>query len=301
MTTFLALLVLSQLNLNVPTTRVVNGKGADAGILLNVNVVGTVPTSGTWFPDGGVIGFVRQGTSDDGGSDWFVDMEIHVSTMNSTSTPLGIGGVFTGSAESLLDAAQIMVTVFSDVASATDGVSMQFSSNGTNWDHIQTFTTTAGLTRVMGIDVMARFYRIVFTNGGTAQGVFRLQSLAKPIPSFGTVTDIGIVPKDGDHSLFTQSIIVGRTTAGGGVYVPVKVTPSGALTAEVTQSTIPWVVSGNVNAVIDGGVVLDQGIDPNGVVRSMLVNSQGAQFVVPVVPNPFVPRCNPVRRTRCLP
>lgn len=45
-----------------------------------------------------------------------------------------------------------------------------------------------------------------------------------------------------DFGLVTNSVIHGLTTGGGGGYVDVKVTPSGALTAEVTQSasSTPW-------------------------------------------------------------
>lgn len=54
----------------------------------------------------------------------------------------------------------------------------------------------------------------------------------------------------GDDALATQSVIVGLSSGGGGSYVEVKVTPSGALVSEVTQSSIPWLVAG-----ADGGSV----------------------------------------------
>lgn len=47
-----------------------------------------------------------------------------------------------------------------------------------------------------------------------------------------------------------RSVITGVTTGGGGGYVNVKVTPSGALTVETTQASFPWLVAG-----ADGGAV----------------------------------------------
>lgn len=51
-----------------------------------------------------------------------------------------------------------------------------------------------------------------------------------------------------------RSVITGVTTGGGGGYVNVKVTPSGAITSEVTQASFPWLVAG-----ADGGrIAVDQ-------------------------------------------
>lgn len=61
---------------------------------------------------------------------------------------------------------------------------------------------------------------------------------------------IGTPIVDGDDALAVQSVINGYSTAGGGTYETVKVTPSGALTVETTQSSFPWLVAG-----ADGGAV----------------------------------------------
>ena len=66
-----------------------------------------------------------------------------VSTLNSSSTALGGGAVFTGSAENICEASVIIVVVYSDAESATDGLSIQFSSDGTNWDHTDVYTIPA--------------------------------------------------------------------------------------------------------------------------------------------------------------
>lgn len=96
---------------------------------------------------------------------------------NSTITALGIGGVFTGTAEDVTQFNVLSVSVFSDFASAIDGLSIQQSTNGTNWDIIDVYTTPANTGKVFSIPIDAKFVRIVYTNGGTAQGVFRLQTI----------------------------------------------------------------------------------------------------------------------------
>lgn len=100
-----------------------------------------------------------------------------VSTANSSTAILGIGGVLTGASEQVQDYATIQVNVFSDQASATNGLSVQQSSNGTNWDMLDTFTVPAATGKIFSFVPAARFFRIVYTNGGVAQAAFRLQTV----------------------------------------------------------------------------------------------------------------------------
>src|SRR3954466_933896 len=66
-----------------------------------------------------------------------------VSTANSTASVLGAGAAFTGTSEDILAYAMVFVNVFASHASATDGLSIQMSSNGTNWDIVDTYTVAA--------------------------------------------------------------------------------------------------------------------------------------------------------------
>ena len=72
-----------------------------------------------------------------------VVMEGKVDDNNSSSTPLDAGIAFTGVATETLAFAVIVVSVFADQASATDGLDVQQSTDGTNWDHSDCFTTPA--------------------------------------------------------------------------------------------------------------------------------------------------------------
>lgn len=107
------------------------------------------------------------------------------SLVNSTSTPLGISGVFTGTAEDISKYSDIRVSVFSDVASATDGLLIEQSKDGINWDASDAYTIPANTNKVFGVGAAANFFRVIYTNGGTAQATFRLSvkyniTLTKP-------------------------------------------------------------------------------------------------------------------------
>lgn len=100
-----------------------------------------------------------------------------ISTVNTSTTPLTSAATFTGTSEDVSAYADIRVAVFSDVASATDGLSMQQSEDGTNWDFTDTYTIAANTGKVFDVPSYAKFFRVVYTNGATPQGTFRLQTV----------------------------------------------------------------------------------------------------------------------------
>jgi hypothetical protein len=110
-----------------------------------------------------------------------VMQEVGASVVNSSTTPLAANGVFTGVAESTLGVAGIQVNVFSNVASAAGGLSIQQSMDGTNWDIVDTFLILAGVGFSTTVQATTSFYRVVYTNGPTIQTVFRLQTALCPI------------------------------------------------------------------------------------------------------------------------
>lgn len=112
-----------------------------------------------------------------------------VSTLNSTTATLGIGGVFTGTGENMDSFANISVLIFSNVVSAINGLSFQFSVDGTNWDFVRLFTLQAGVGRVFHLAPSAQFFRVVYTNGGTAQTTFRMETRYHPVATIGIPAD----------------------------------------------------------------------------------------------------------------
>lgn len=101
-----------------------------------------------------------------------------VSLLNSTSATLLSGAAFTGTGEDVANFSEMRVTVFANVASATNGLSLQQSTDNTNWDVVDVYTIpvmAAGEGKTFVVPRQARYFRIVYTNGGTNQTTFRLQ------------------------------------------------------------------------------------------------------------------------------
>lgn len=202
-------------------------------------------TAGT--PAGGVVSV--QGVS--GGQAMPVEIEGTVSTVNSTSTPLGIGGTFTGTAEDVSGVAIVFVTVFTNVASATNGLSVQQSSDGTNWDHVEVYTIPANTAKTFSFQAACQFFRIAYTNGGTAQTTFRLQTVFKQVygkPSSHRISD-NITTQD-DAEL-VKAVLAGNSL---GKFYNISATPGGLLaTATAGQAVSAGVVDGTAG-VISGRV-----------------------------------------------
>jgi hypothetical protein len=166
------------------------------------------------------------------------------SVNNTSTTPLGGGAVFTGTADDLLNYAAVSIQVYSDQAGT---ISIQFSNDGANWDQSEVYTTVASANFNIQAMGEARYFRIVYTNGSVAQSVFRLKVVLKQIPILGEVFSISKVPYSGMDALLTQSVLFGPSTAGGGVFVQPTVTPAGALT--VALPTNAATETGNLSAI----------------------------------------------------
>jgi hypothetical protein len=102
-----------------------------------------------------------------------------VSELNSTSTPLGAGASFTGGFQNVKDYATVVVSIISDKNSATDGLNIEWSSDGVNVDNTDDFTfiTTETGNKVFTFGIYAQFVRVRYTNGATPQTFLRIQTL----------------------------------------------------------------------------------------------------------------------------
>lgn len=113
-----------------------------------------------------------------------ITQNVIASTVNSSTTNLGSGLTFTGTAESTLGIILIQVNLFADQNCT---IQVQQSSNGTNWDIIdssvyQASSTGSDTTRV--IQATASFFRVLITNnGGSSTTSLRLQTALAPIGS----------------------------------------------------------------------------------------------------------------------
>lgn len=141
----------------------------------------------------------------------------HVSTDNSTVSTLDPDASFTGEWEDITNFGVIIVSLTSNVGSATDGLMVQFSSNGTAGGIISDdeYTVSAGAKKTFSFQAVAQFYRVVYTNGGTIQASFNLQTVLKPYyvkPSSHRIQDSII---DDDDAELVKSVLTGESSLTG--------------------------------------------------------------------------------------
>lgn len=139
-----------------------------------VRVRASAWTSGTaniTIRGGAVAGVVRAN----------VTQNAYTSIANSSTSPLSGNATFTGTLENCISTMGIQVSVFASEDSAPDGLRIEQSQDGTNWDIVDRYTVLAneGLSRT--IQSVATFVRVVYTNGPSAQSAFRLQTVLVPM------------------------------------------------------------------------------------------------------------------------
>jgi len=91
-----------------------------------------------------------------------------------TTTPLDAGASFTSEVLDSSGSARITGIIYSDQSSATDGVRIQQSIDGTNWDYESSFTLAGGSGLAFSVELVAAYVRVSYENGPTAQTEFRL-------------------------------------------------------------------------------------------------------------------------------
>lgn len=105
-----------------------------------------------------------------------------IDSTNSSSTTLGANGVFTGTMFDAFNYSTLSVLVFTDQVSATNGLVIQYSTDGTNIDDNDQYTIPASNGQQFSFPLAARYYRVVYTNGAVAQGAFRIQAKVHSTP-----------------------------------------------------------------------------------------------------------------------
>lgn len=133
-----------------------------------------------------------------------------VDIVNSTNIPLSANAVFNGLSVDSLNYAMILVSVYSNVASATKGFCLQFSTDNINWFDAECYTIGDGETKSFSYQPEAKYYKVKYTNGAIAQGAFRLQITLKKMyikPSSHAIDDI---IGDNDDAELTKSVLTGK-------------------------------------------------------------------------------------------
>jgi hypothetical protein len=155
------------------------------------------------------------------------EIQAVISTNNSTTTPLGANATFTGTSEMTNGYGIIYINVYASVASAADGLLIEQSSDGINWDHDDKYTVPALSGKNYSINPYARYLRVSYTNGAVAQTAFRLQTILKTngIPSSHRIQDAIV---DDDDAELQKAVLTGK--APDSTYQNVTTTTDGNLT-----------------------------------------------------------------------
>jgi len=224
-----------------------------------------------------------------------------VSSMNRSITPLGSGGVFTGSFEDVSAFSFLTLTILSDQSSATDGLEFQWSTDGTNVDRVEKTNLTGNSSqgRAFSITIRAQYFRIKYTNGSTNQTLFRLSTIyhfagsgliTKPLKqsvtdenfaqlvqapmmarnSDGTFSNLRyLASKKGFAFTSAQTDTVIWTPASGKkiVITGYVITASGSTDADIqvffgTNSADNWIYNGRADVSINAPIVIPMSISP---------------------------------------
>lgn len=87
---------------------------------------------------------------------------------NSSTTNLAIGATFTGVFKDVSEYSNLSVFVFADQVSATDGLIIEFSANGTTVVDNDTYTIPLNNGQQFSMALPTQFYRVRYVNGAAA-------------------------------------------------------------------------------------------------------------------------------------
>jgi hypothetical protein len=186
-----------------------------------------------------------------------------ISTANSSAVTLANAAVFTGTSEDVSGYAAVSVNVFADQSSAAAGLSLQWSSTGSNWDLTNTYTVTLNVGQTIVLPPRAQFFRLVYTNGGVTQTNFRLQTVFHPVAVSG---DVGAAAQQMQGPAASGSALTGN---------PVYIGLSDASSVNI-RSPIALTDNSDTGAVGSFGMFttsLQYAYDPTGAQRNRVRNN----------------------------
>jgi hypothetical protein len=156
-----------------------------------------------------------------------------ISTNNSTSTPLVGDGTFYGTADEINGYGIIYINVYSDVASAADGLKIFQSPDGISWNHCDEYTIPAATGKNFSINPYAKYIKIEYDNGATPQSEFQLQTIYKAdgLASSHRIQDA--ISSDDDADL-VKAVLTGKDP--NGIFQNVNTTEDGDLTISDNSS-----------------------------------------------------------------
>lgn len=165
-----------------------------------------------------------------------------IDSNNSTTSVLAADAAYTGTGVDCRGFSEVVVSIAASHDSAASGISLQFSSDNTNWDHVRTHTmdVSENADRVFRAPVLARYFRLVYTNGSTLQTHFRVQTILHTGAVGPVVQRLGSDTPADFPGAVGRSAVMARTTTAGADFVDVKASDSGNLKVSVEeQAALP--------------------------------------------------------------
>lgn len=179
-----------------------------------------------------------------------VDVNGTVSTNNSSTVALAGNAAFTGTSDDCLNYNEIRISVIASHVSAADGLSIQQSSDNSNWDITDTYTIPATTGKTFSVPRQARYFRVVYTNGATLQTSFRLQTILNRIGARVSSQRAGDAYTNETDLEQQQSFLMGYN---GSTWDRLRSDTTNGLDVDVTR--LPALVAG---AAIIGNIRIDQ-------------------------------------------
>jgi hypothetical protein len=141
-----------------------------------------------------------------------------IDTNNTTNTPILAGATYTGTPTDILGYGFIFVTVYSDQASATDGLVIEQGSSTDGitfyWDNDDKYTIPAAKGKTFSVQPASPYLRIRYINSGVDQTAFRLSVVLKKTNSLSSSHRIQDSIIEDDDAILTKSVITAKTDAG---------------------------------------------------------------------------------------
>ena len=156
-----------------------------------------------------------------------------VSTQNSSTTPLGANATFTGAFINALEFVDVVISIFTDQGSATNGLKFDTSSDGVNIDDVDDYTILANSGKQYSVGLNSQYFRVRYTNGGIAQGVFRVKTIFKRARGKPSSHRIDDTPVTQDDAELVKAVLTAKTP--GGSYVNITATTGGNLKSAIQE------------------------------------------------------------------
>jgi hypothetical protein len=149
----------------------------------------------------------------------------HICTDNTTDTPLGSGETFTGVWQDCLNYQEVNISVDADKNSATNGLVIQWSADGTNIADTDVFSVYANAGTNYTPNPAFRYVRVVYTNGSQAQTRFSLMTILRRSVTGGSFHRIDSTLKDDSDARL--NITVPKLKTAANTYVSQTATTAG--------------------------------------------------------------------------